>query len=87
MMKNSKLKFSEHIQNISRSKSFGKFVLRVKQNPKHLRYQKLINVVLLLCIDYSFTKHFISPNSSELAKAQNNTLEANYHISVNSFHP
>ena len=29
MMKNSKLKFSEHMQNISRSKSFGKFVLIV----------------------------------------------------------
>ena len=26
-MKNSKLKFSEYMQNISRSKSFGKFVL------------------------------------------------------------
>jgi hypothetical protein len=29
-MKNSKLKFSEYMQNISRSKSFGKFVLIVK---------------------------------------------------------
>ena len=29
MMKNSKLKFSEHMQNISRSKSVGKFVLIV----------------------------------------------------------
>ena len=29
MMKNSKLKFSEYMQNISRSKSFGKFVLIV----------------------------------------------------------
>ena len=28
-MKNSKLKFSEYMQNISRSKSFGKFVLIV----------------------------------------------------------
>ena len=28
-MKNTKLKFSEYIQNISRSKSFGKFVLIV----------------------------------------------------------
>ena len=28
-MKNSKLKFSEHMQNISRSKSVGKFVLIV----------------------------------------------------------
>ena len=27
MLKNSKLKFSEYIQNISRSKSFGTFVL------------------------------------------------------------
>ena len=31
-MKNSKLKFSEYMQNISRSKSFGKFVLIVKLN-------------------------------------------------------
>ena len=31
MMKNSKLKFSEYMQNISRSKSFGKFVLIVRQ--------------------------------------------------------
>ena len=30
-MKNSKLKFSEYMQNISRSKSFGKFVLIVKE--------------------------------------------------------
>ena len=30
MMKNSKLKFIEYMQNISRSKSFGKFVLIVK---------------------------------------------------------
>ena len=29
MMKNSKLKFSEHMQNTCRSKSFGKFVLIV----------------------------------------------------------
>jgi hypothetical protein len=29
MMKNSKLRFSECMQNISRSKSFGKFVLIV----------------------------------------------------------
>ena len=29
MMKNSKLKFSEYVQNINRSKSFGKFVLIV----------------------------------------------------------
>ena len=29
MMKNSKQKFSEYMQNISRSKSFGKFVLIV----------------------------------------------------------
>ena len=29
MMKNSKLKFSEYMQNISRSKRFGKFVLIV----------------------------------------------------------
>ena len=29
MMKNSKLKFSEYMQNISSSKSFGKFVLIV----------------------------------------------------------
>ena len=29
-MKNSKLKFIEYMQNISRSKSFGKFVLIVK---------------------------------------------------------
>ena len=29
MMKNSKLKFSEYMQNISRSKSFSKFVLIV----------------------------------------------------------
>ena len=29
MMKNSKLKFSEYMQNISRSNSFGKFVLIV----------------------------------------------------------
>ena len=28
-MKNSKVKFSEYMQNISRSKSFGKFVLIV----------------------------------------------------------
>ena len=28
-MKNFKLKFSEYMQNISRSKSFGKFVLTV----------------------------------------------------------
>ena len=28
-MKNSKLKFNEYLQNISRSKSFGKFVLIV----------------------------------------------------------
>ena len=28
-MKNAKLKFSEYMQNISRSKSFGKFVLIV----------------------------------------------------------
>ena len=32
MMKNSKLKFSEYMQNISRSKSFGKFVLIVLAN-------------------------------------------------------
>ena len=31
MMKNSKLKFSEYMQNISRSKSFGKFVIIVQQ--------------------------------------------------------
>ena len=30
MMKNSKLRFSEYMQNISRSKSFGKFVLIVQ---------------------------------------------------------
>ena len=32
MMKNSKLKFSEYMQNISRSKSFGKFVLIVDRS-------------------------------------------------------
>ena len=31
-MKNSKLKFSEYMQNIIRSKSFGKFVLIVYQS-------------------------------------------------------
>ena len=31
MMKNSKLKISEYMQNISRSKSYGKFVLIVKK--------------------------------------------------------
>ena len=30
-MKNTKLKFSEYMQNISRSKSFGKFVLIVQR--------------------------------------------------------
>ena len=33
MMKNSKLKFSEYMQNISRSKRFGKFV-RIVYTPK-----------------------------------------------------
>ena len=32
MMKNFKLKFSEYMQNISKSKSVGKFVLIVIQN-------------------------------------------------------
>ena len=35
MMKNSKLKFSEYMQNISRSKSFGKFVLIVYVLPRY----------------------------------------------------
>ena len=34
MMKNFKLKFSTYMQNISRSKSFGKFVLIVKATSK-----------------------------------------------------
>ena len=33
-MKNSKLKFSEYMQNISRSKSFGKFVLTLSVDLK-----------------------------------------------------
>ena len=36
MMKNSKLKFSEYVQNISRFKSFGKFVLIVISKAKHV---------------------------------------------------
>ena len=34
MMKNTKSKFSEYRQNISRSKSFGKFVLIVSEHPE-----------------------------------------------------
>ena len=34
IMKNSKLKFSKCMQNISRSKSFGKFLFIAKGNPK-----------------------------------------------------
>ena len=34
MMKNSKLKFSEYMQNISMSKSFGKFVLIISVSIK-----------------------------------------------------
>ena len=42
MMKNSKQKFSEYIQNISRSKSFGKFVLIV--------YKYFVNMTKHRCI-------------------------------------
>ena len=35
-MKNSKLKFSEYMQNISSSKSFGKFVLSVRNSNGYL---------------------------------------------------
>ena len=38
MVKISKLKFSEYMQNISRSKSFGKFVLIVQSQPRGANY-------------------------------------------------
>ena len=42
MMKNLKLKFSEYMQNISRSKSFGKFIHIVRLGNFILIWQKLI---------------------------------------------
>ena len=38
MMKNSKLKFSEYMQNISRPKSFGRFVLVVLRTQSYIKY-------------------------------------------------
>ena len=59
-MKNWKLKFSEYMQNISRSKSFGKFVLIVlilysTNFPKHFE-----NEILSQCTA-AFDTKFFSP--------------------------
>ena len=42
MMKNSKLKFSEYMQNISRSKNFGRFVLIVLLSNNRHHSNKLL---------------------------------------------
>ena len=42
MIKNSKQKFSEYMQNISRSKSFGKFVLIVISRLKLEKLGKMV---------------------------------------------
>ena len=48
MMKNAKLKFSEYMQNISRSKSIGKFVLIVLAVDFGLLSNTAINQLKLL---------------------------------------
>ena len=58
-MKNSKLKVSEYMQNISRSKNFGKFVLIVYLNgvfeKKNASYQFVIQFIRIRKTIHSFT--------------------------------
>ena len=53
MMKNSKLKFSEYMQNISMSKSFGKFVLIVivpcSFSKTYILVQSKVNMGVFFC--------------------------------------
>ena len=57
MMKNSKLKFSEYMQNISRSKSFGKFILIVLIKEIAQSFQNLLRfndfrlIIVLIVLD------------------------------------
>ena len=65
MMKNSKLKFSEYMQNISRSKSFSKFFLIVYTNTTQSQTDEIEKLkkhtifhVLVLVLNYT-SDHFL----------------------------
>ena len=65
MMNNSKLQFSEYTQNISRSESFGKFVLIVKHTKYMANFYKinflkhgLYEKVSILKIVHTFIEKF-----------------------------
>ena len=48
-MKNSKLKFSEYVQNVSRSKSFGTFVLIVQMKVSSGPTQQICSFIEFVC--------------------------------------
>ena len=62
MMKNAKLQFSEYLQNISKSKSFGKLVLIVFSDP----------LAVLLAINHQLIIMMISDQCSFLHTTYNN---------------
>ena len=71
MMKNSKLKFNEYMQNISRSKSFGKFALIVCSIQNYFYFLLTVNLIItvkylvhneMTTIGHNFRKKVLAKN-------------------------